>query len=763
MLSRFTRTQAFLCASFLVLLFLPHQAAHADFSVQSVRAEGNYHIDSDRIVESSKLTKGSYSREAVTRAVKNIYRTGFFAEAQAEYDSETQTLILRVKEKPVARKVFIKGNEEVSEKDLSEHLQLGQERFVDKVYLRKVIEKAQAFYQSKGYHDALLEYSLTQVENNEVDITYQVNEGPRYAIRSVRIHGLSELDEDKLLGEIQTRRYKWWNSWLLGTGRLNPEALKNDRLLLQQYLANNGYLEGKVAEGVVDKEEDGLVVSFEISEGEQYHIDSITASGDLIEGASEKTLEGIDSEVDEVFHADEVRQDSFVITEKFSDIGYAFTNVVPGTKLDRANKKVSLEFQIDKGNLISIDKINISGNRKTYDNVIRRELRISERDLYSSSKIKRSRRLLERLGYFEEVTITDEVNQDSDTVDLNVGVREGPTGSFSAGAGYSSTDGMLLNTRLTERNFLGSGRRLDLNLDFGTRQDNLSLSVTDPRFLDTYWSVGLDALKTRRRFPDFDRDLAGGGFTVGYPLEEFFSKWAEDVSFSVKYQYLDISINDVDPNNAAQFVIDSAGDTTASSITPRIFRNTINNPLNPTEGSRQSLSVELAGLGGEEEFWIFEAMQHLYYPLRKDTSFDLTFAWRTRFEYGDSFNGEPLPLFKRYFPGGINSVRGYKVRTLGPTDANGNEYGGSKELVNNLELIFPLVQSAGLQAVTFYDFGEAFDDEQSIDFGELRQAYGFGLRWASPLGPIRIEFGFPIDREEGEDGMVTLFSFGAPL
>ncbi|MCB0355199.1 MAG: outer membrane protein assembly factor BamA, partial [Bdellovibrionales bacterium] len=439
-------------------------------------------------------------------------------------------------------------------------------------------------------------------------------------------------------------------------------------------------------------------------------------------------------------------------------------NVVPDTRLHRTAATVDIEFSVDKGKLVDVNRIKIRGNTKTYDHVIRRELRINEQDQYSSSKVERSKRLLQRLGYFEEVDISSEtVEGEDDKVDLLVNVREASTGTFSAGAGFSTSDGALFNVRLSENNVLGAGRRAVLNADLGTERENFSISLQDPRLDDSFWSGEADLLRTQREFNDFDRELQGGSLTIGYPLEEFFGEWSEDVSFSVKYEYLDINISNVDLDDAAPLVIASEGSSKASGFTPRLVRNTIDNPLNPSDGSRQVLSVELTGIGGNEEYYLIEGQNQLYYPLGKTSIGDFIFSWRTRVGYGKTFNGEDFPLFRRYFPGGINSVRGFDERSLGPVDEDGNEFGGSKQLVNNLELIFPLFQSAGIKGVIFYDVGEAFDDDENITVSDLRQAYGFGIRWASPLGPIRVELGFPIDREPGEDSSVTLFSFGAPL
>jgi outer membrane protein insertion porin family len=465
------------------------------------------------------------------------------------------------------------------------------------------------------------------------------------------------------------------------------------------------------------------------------------------------------------FSAADIRNDAFAISDKFTDVGFAFANVVPDTRINRDAATIDIVFTASKGKLVKVNRIFIKGNDKTYDHVIRRELVIDEQEQFSSSKVKRSQRLLERLGYFDEVSITSEPADKDDLVNLNVNVREGATGTFSAGAGYSTADGPIITGKVSENNIFGTGRSLSLNVDLGTQYDNATIGVTDRRINDTYWYGAANLFRTYRQFSDFDRVLTGGSAEVGYPLDQIFGEAFQDIQFSEQYEYLDINIKNVNKDSAAQLVIDSEGTSTSSAVTSKLQRNTINNPLDPKEGSKQVISFETSGLGGSEKYYLVEGKQQLYYPVLDSAEdfTDLVFSWRTSVGYGESYNDDPFPLFKRYFPGGINSVRGYTNRGLGPRDARGNEYGGSKQLINNLELITPLARSAGLKGVVFYDAGQAFDDDESIRIDKLRQGYGAGIRWSSPLGPIRVEFGFPIDRREGERRMVTMFAFGAPF
>jgi len=735
------------------------------YTISKVVVDGNRRIDSSAIELQIKGSSGRVTTAQINEDIKTLYNTGFFDQVSVSVVSDqggARALKYSVVEKPVVRKVLIKGNEAVSESDLVDILKFDARRFVDKAKIQAVSRKAISYYQSQGFYDAELDYTTTPVGENEVDITFVAKEGKRYRVREVKVQGAKELDEDDMLSKIQVKPYKWWSSWLFGTGRVNTEMTDSDKQILRQYLMDNGFLEGGVGEAVIEKQEDGLHVSFDVTEGQQYKIGKITASGDLAKSSSDYTLEGITSEVDEVFNATEVRNDIFTITDKFSDEGYAFANVVPNTAINKEAGTVDLDFSSTKGNLVRINKITVSGNEKTYDNVVRRTLKVEEQQLYSGTKIKRSQTLLQRLGYFDEVSITNQPTSDPSVVDLDVNVKEATTGSFSAGAGYSTNNGAIFNTRISENNLFGTGRKANLNLDFGSQVTNQIISFDDPRINDSYVSGGLDILRTTRLYNDFRRELAGGSITFGYPGERVFGEIAEDLQLSTKYELLRVDIYDID-DDAAQFVKDSSGKSTSSAVTPSITRNTINNPMNPTKGSKQVLSVEFAGLGGDQDFYLVEARNSWFKPLVESSYGDIVISDRTSFGYGESLNNDPFPLFRRYFPGGINSVRGFRNRTLGPVDENGKEYGGSKQIVNNLELIFPLVNSAGFKGVVFYDVGQAYDDNQSITVDELRQAWGYGFRWASPMGPIRVEFGYPLDRKPGESAVQTMFSFGAPL
>jgi outer membrane protein insertion porin family len=313
--------------------------------------------------------------------------------------------------------------------------------------------------------------------------------------------------------------------------------------------------------------------------------------------------------------------------------------------LNKSDNTVDLDFASTQGQKVRVNNITISGNEKTYDHVIRRWLTIEEQQTYSGTKVKRSQTLLQRLGYFDEVSITNKATSDPAAVDLDVNVKEANTGSFSAGAGYSTANGALFNTRVSENNLFGTGRRANLNLDFGTQVTNQVLSIDDQRINDSWVSGGLDGFRTTRQYQDFNRELAGGSLTLGYPMEKVIGELGEDINANVKYEAESINIRDVD-ENAAQLVKDSSGRSVSSSMTPSLIRNTINNPMNPTSGSRQVVQVEFAGLGGDQEFYLVEARNSWYYPFLETSFGEFVIADRTSFGFGESLNDDPFPLFR---------------------------------------------------------------------------------------------------------------------
>jgi outer membrane protein insertion porin family len=546
----------------------------------------------------------------------------------------------------------------------------------------------------------------------------------------------------------------------------------------------------RIDEPLIERDAKGMRITFKIDEGKVYSFGAIQMGGELLPGAKELEDE-LQAQEGKTFRPSKLREDINAITEIYGNDGYAIVNVTPETTIDAEGQKVDVTYQVTRGPEVYIDRIEISGNTKTRDKVIRRELELIEQKRFSGSKLRRSQERLRRLGFFEDVNITTRKADRDDRLDLVVDVREGSTGAFSAGAGISSGESFLFNIRLSEINLFGRGQRLVLNADFGSIRRNLSLSFTEPYFLDTEFTLGLDAFNWELQFNDFTRGGTGGGVRVLYPFTAL--GWNDlwgvpllDTRLGLSYRVENAEISDVSRTSSAVIQAEQ-GTSLISSLTPRIFRDTRNHPFDPTRGSLQDFSLEFAGIGGDTSFMKAESRTRWYVPLLETESFgELTFSTGWTFGYGISFDdSQELPLFERYFPGGINSVRGYQVRSLGPRvpvfgqqredrdecdldpdycafRIRTDEIGGSHQLIFNNEIIFPIVRSLGLKGVVFFDAGQAFSASDGMDITDLRTSTGFGVRWLSPIGPLRVEIGFPLNAQVGDDTQTILFSFGGP-
>ena len=355
---------------FAVILVLPLSLCAQEnvFNVSDVNVVGNKKTDTSALLFQVEAKAGQVSHTTVDKDIKSLYGTGFFEQVEAVLSQNSQgrkVLQYVVTEKPIVRKVFIEGNKGIDNEDIETALDYRPGRFFDALQSKKAIERVESAYQGRGYYDAAIEYSIVPTGENKVDVTFKINEGEKYKIRRVSIIGLKILDDDDLLTKIQTTSYKWWSSWLLGTGRLNQDMLDNDRNILRQELLNNGFIEGTVSEPMIKKEDRRLYVSFRIDEGPQFKLRQIGAHGDLIDSNEVKTLEGIESKPGDIFNSSTLRADALAISDKFTDIGYAFANVVPDTNIDKSNLLVDVNYQISKGNLVTVDRINIRGNQKT--------------------------------------------------------------------------------------------------------------------------------------------------------------------------------------------------------------------------------------------------------------------------------------------------------------------------------------------------------------------------------------------------------------
>jgi outer membrane protein insertion porin family len=754
----------------------------AEEPVSRVRIDGNIRVEEDAIRVHLQTQEGRpFDQAAVDEDIKSIYAMGFFDKVDADVtkDRKGAVVTFRVVERPLVRNVTVEGNEKLKKEEIEGALRIRPHTILDPEKARQGIDAARKLYADKGYLDARITYDTVPVGENEVDVRYTVTESSPVRVQDIEFEGNEAFSSRKLRSLMQTKE-AWILTPITGAGNLNTDVLRADMERLTAWYYDNGYVTARIDEPKVERRGDGLAVVVKIDEGPQFKIGRVEITGAGVPQEDLQLPPDMATKPGEVFSAGALRDDVQRLTERLSEGGFAFANIEPATDIDPEEKVVNIDFQVERGSPVTVDRIEVTGNSKTRDYVIRREMRLQEQELFSATKLRKSREALQRVGFFQEVNITTRKSPVADDrMDVVVDVKEAQTGSFSAGAGFSSADSLLFNVRIQENNLFGRGQRLVANVDVGSIRRNIILSFTEPYFRGTPLTVGFDAFSWRLAFEDFDRTGTGASVQVTYPLTAFGweSLWGiplDEVRIGADYRIERAKISDVG-FDAPVDIREAEGTSTISSVTPRISRNTLNHFFDPTAGSAQDLSVEIAGLGGER-FVKAEARTRWYYTfLRSKTFGDFTYSLGASGAYGvgdAGVSGNELPLFERYFPGGINSIRGFEPRTLGPRQSRKNTrgqaftsapVGGSSQLILNNEIIFPLVQGIGLKGVVFFDAGNAYGGNQNDLIDDARYAAGGGLRWLSPLGPLRVELGFPFNTKPGDQEQLLLFSFGGPF
>jgi outer membrane protein insertion porin family len=751
--------------------------------IAAIQIEGNARVDEEAIrIHIQSRVGQALDRNTVDTDVRAIYAMGFFENVEVERReaAEGPVLVFKVRERPQITSVTIEGTKKLRSEDVEAALKIRPHTILDAEKMRRGVADAKKLYEEKGYLDAVITPKMEPgpAGANEVALTYVVEEGKIVRIQDIEIEGNTAFS-DRKLKRVMTTSEENLISRFTGAGVLNAEALKTDTERLTAFYYDDGYITVRVDEPKVERKEDGLYVTIKIAEGDQFKVGAVGFKGDV---RNDLELDkGLELATGDTFRSSKLRQDILKLTDKYGDVGYAFVNIEPDTEIDQDKKIVDVTYKIDQGPDVTIDKIEITGNTKTRDKVLRRELKVQEQERFSGTKLKKSRDALNRLGFFQEVNLTTQRGRSEEKLNLQVDVKEGQTGSLTAGAGFSSADSLLFNARIQENNLFGRGQRAVLNADFGSRRQNFIGSFTEPWLFDIPLNSTFDAFRWRLDYDDFTRGGTGVGLRFLYPLtalgyDRLFNYVSlEEVRIGAEYRFEQAEISDINRRSPPS-VVASQGKNLTSSIRPLVTRNTLNSFFDPTRGSAQEFSIEYAGLGGDSEFIKIDARTRHFWPVYRSPSWG-TFVYSIggQVGYGRGFEGvidNELPLYERYFPGGINSVRGFRTRTLGPREPvfepQGNEIntdpiGGSRQLIVNNEIIFPIVEPLGLKGVVFFDLGNSWLDSDGWDVADLRYAAGAGVRWQSPLGPIRIEFGFPLNKKRDDKTSVVLFSFGAPL
>jgi len=708
--------------------------------IAGVRIEGNQRIETDAIRRVIKVKEGDvFSAKSVDEDLKAVYGMGYFddVQVQTERRADGVALVFRVTEKPTVRSVRVSGNIVFDEEEVKKNLTLKKGSILNVFTVRNDLRRIEEMYKEKNYHNVKVNYEITPQQNNQADVQYSIEEGSKLLIKKIQFTGNTAFSDSKLKGEITTSE-KSILSWFTSAGDLNQDILNQDSARLTAFYHNNGYIRARVGDPQVDFEADGIVVNFKISEGPRFKVGKVDLSGDLIL-PKEELMKKLKITKEPFYNRETLRADVIALTDLYTDEGYAYADISP--KVDQDNEKLlaDITLQIDKRNQVYFERIQISGNTKTRDKVIRRELRVYEGELYRGSQLKRGIRNLNRLDYFQNVKVDTSKGSAEDKMKMNVEVTEKNTGAFSIGAGYSTMENAFVTGSISERNFLGRGQTLGLRGQVGSKTQRYVLSFTEPWLFDIPLSAGAELYKWDYEFDDYDKDSIGGKTRFSYPLYDFIRGY-----FTYTLDYTDI--RNVD-ENAALSIKKDEGTHLTSSITLMPKYDSRDSIFNAKSGAMHSIEYEFAGLGGDVGFNKIIGDTGWYFPL----------FWKFiglvhgRAGYVKKLPNWDLPDYDKFYLGGINSLRGFKRDDLAPQE-NGSSVGGEKFVQGNFEIKFPLLEEQGIFLILFLDTGAVYSEDESWDFNKLRESAGPELRWLSPIGPIRLAYGFILDPKSGDSG-----------
>ncbi|CAJ0781359.1 Outer membrane protein assembly factor BamA [Ralstonia psammae] len=739
--------------------------AHAvePFVVKDIRVEGVQRVEPGTVFGYLPVKVGeTFTDEKGAESIRALYNTGFFKDVQIR--SEGNVLVVRVEERPAISQLEFIGFKEFDKEALRRTLRgvgVAEARYYDRSLIDRAEQEIKRQYVSRGYYAAEVTTTVTPVDANRVSITFTVDEGPTAKIRQINIVGNKAFKEGDLRDEMQLSTPNWL-SWYTKNDLYSKQKLTADLEALRSFYLDRGYLEFAIESTQVsitpDKKD--IYLTLNIHEGEQYKVSDIKLTGELL-GKQAEMEKLIKLKQGDVFSSAKLSSTTKSITDLLGTYGYAFATINPQPQINQSDRTVALTLVVDPGRRVYVRRVNVVGNSKTRDEVVRREMRQMEASWFDGEKLQLSQNRVNRTGYFTDANITTEdVPGTTDQVDVNVNVTEKPTGQINLGVGFSSTDKLVLSAGIRQDNVFGSGT--SLGLDVNTSKSNRTIAVTQ---FDPYFTVDGISRSTELYYRTYrplyytgDQDYRvvqqGGNVKFGVPFSE-----TDTVFFGIGYERTTIDVTTNTPLAYQNYVAKNGRITNNFPITIGWSKDQRDSALVPTRGRYQQANLEFGIPGGDLQYFRAYYQHQYFYPLSKS----FTMAFNNEIGYGHGYGGKDFPVFKNYYAGGIGSVRGYETSTLGPRDANGVAIGGASKFVGNVEFIFPLPGSGVDRTVrlfTFFDYGNVFAEGQPYKLGDMRYSTGFGLSWLSPIGPLKISMGFPIKRKTEDQTQRFQFQIG---
>ena len=713
--------------------------------IKEIKFEGLIHLSPNTAMEMAKIYPGSeLDIQKIDRAIKKFYELGYFKDIWVS--EEDGVLIFHFVEKPLISKVDIIGYLESKKEELPKITGLKKGDIYDEEKIEKAKNKIIQKAKEEGYYDTVVEVDTTTLPNGSVEVDFVVNKGENIIIRKLDICGIKRFDKDDI-EDVLANKERDFLGWMWGfdSGKVNMNQLEFDSARIKDLYMRAGYLDVKVSNPFlrVDFNTYNAKLLYHIKEGEPYIVEDVKVF--LTEPVIDinKLYEDMKLKKGKIFNVEKLRRDMQKIKEKIADLGYAYVRVVPDFKKDEKKHTATIEYTVIPGEKVYIRDVIISGNQRTLDRVIRREVFLAPGDLYSLTDLKDSKNALKRTGFFEDVTI-EERRVSENQIDLLVKVKEMPTGNIMIGGGYGSYEGVILNASISDKNIFGSGIDASFSIDYSSKSLRFNLGVYNPRIFDSDYSLGVNLYNTTYESYDYTQKRKGGSVSVGKQLMRY-------LRGSVTYQYEQSELSDV-TFDSIYFV---EGKFIKSSITPALSWDNTDDYYMPRSGIAAATSLEYAGIGGDEEYIKSYTKFAYFLGLEDWIDYDLILRYKARL--GFISDQGYLPVNEKFYMGGIRTVRGYSSGSLSPKDSEGRLIGGKNMFSNSLEASIPLIEAARMRLAFFIDYGMIGEDS----FSEIkRSGAGAAIEWLSPMGPIQLIFATPLDDKPGDRTSSFEFSMG---
>jgi outer membrane protein insertion porin family len=741
------------------------------FTVKDIRVEGIQRTEAGTVFSYLPVRVGeTYTDEKGAAAIKALYATGFFKDVRLEV--EGNVLVVVVEERPAIAAVDFSGIKEFDKEQLTKALKeigLGEGRIYDKALVDRAEQELKRQYLSRGLYGVQVTTTVTPIERNRVNVSFSVDEGEVARIKQINFVG-NKAFSDKELRELINLRTPGWFTWYTKADQYSKQKLTGDIETLRSFYLNRGYLEMVVESTQVSISPDkkDIYITININEGDKFTVSNVKLEGEML-GREQELKSLVTLHPGDVYSGEKLADSVKKISERMGNFGYAFANVNANPEINREKKEVGFTILIDPGKRVYVRHINIAGNTKTRDEVIRREFRQFEDSWYDGAKIKLSRDRVDRLGYFKEVNIeTPEVTGTSDQVDVNMAVVEKPTGNILLGAGFSSSEKLTLTGSIQQANAFGSGNTLGIDVNTSRRNRTIAISQTNPYFTDEGVSRSYELFLRTSRPPevntgDYIVRTVGANVRFGVPFSEldtvFFGIGAEQTKVET---FTGVPGYNDSPELYKRYVTDFGDGTTATThsfpLTIAWQRDSRDSALVPTVGRYQRVNLEVAPAGSLKYYRAI--YQHQWF---KPLSRTMTLALNGEVDYGHGLEGKRYPIFKNFYAGGIGSVRGYDGSSLGPRALNGDPLGGTTRIIGNAELQLPFPGSGAdrtLRWFTFLDGGNVYAEGQKVELSQLRYAAGIGVSWVSPIGPLKLSYGKALNAKPDDRTQSLQFQLG---